>query len=73
MYDLANIEVPVHMIVGSEDKLSSLEDTKKLNDALVNSKNKTFSIYKIGHATFTWGINMDFMNEVFQLLETKDY
>jgi len=70
VYNLANVNVPVHMFVGQDDRLADPLDAWDLRTSLTGSPNVTFNLYPLmGHVSFLWGKNMSFMNDVFAVLE----
>lgn len=56
------------MIVGTHDKLGELENAQLIAEKLVNIPYLTFSKYKLGHASFIWGLDMSYMDEVIEIL-----
>lgn len=69
VFDLSNIDIPVHLMVGQYDELATLVDATLLKDNLVGSPNVTFNTYPISHVAFVLGKDMSFMNQVFEILD----
>lgn len=63
-YDLSKIMIPVNLIVGTADKLGDVENAKKINENLINSKRVGYYEFNLGHASFLWGRDMSYMNEI---------
>lgn len=67
--DIGNIDIPVYLFVGSDDRLADPTDAKELEKNLVNSPHVQYSLYPYGHMTFIWGKEANYMSEVFSILK----
>jgi len=63
-YDLSNVDVPVSLFVGTQDRLGDCADNRRLKDELVNAPYKFYNEYTKGHVTFVWGRDMSYLGEV---------
>jgi gastric triacylglycerol lipase len=69
LYDPANINFPVNMFVGAEDRLADPTDATDAKNAMTGTT-VAFNLYpNMGHASFIWGLNMSFMNDVFAVIQ----
>jgi gastric triacylglycerol lipase len=68
-FDLGNINIPVHLFVGSDDVFAGPLDATLLRNDLVGSPNVTFNEYPMAHTSFLLGRDMSFMNKVFAILK----
>ena len=67
--NLSEIEEEVHLYVGKYDELADLEDFYDMVGKLNRTKNLTVTEIEGGHATFLWGKNMDFLENVLQQIK----
>lgn len=65
------IKAPVHLFVGTTDRLVSVKDSKRVYNELTNATVKSFNPFDIGHLSFTWGKEMPHLNKIFEILEKK--
>lgn len=63
-YNLSNVDVPVSLFVGTEDKLGDFNDNRRLKEELVNVPYKFYKEYPKGHVTFVWGKDMSYLDEI---------
>ena len=64
IYDLSQITIPVSLIVGTADKLGDVENARKINENLINSKTVGYHEFNLGHASFLWGRDMSYLNDL---------
>jgi pimeloyl-ACP methyl ester carboxylesterase len=69
MIDLGNINIPIHLFSGLYDELADPTDVQRLYNALTGSPNVTWHQYPYGHATYFWGLNLTYLNDLFLILE----
>jgi len=56
--------------VGEDDRLADPTDAWDLKEALTGSPQVNWNLYpNMGHATFLWGKNMSFMNDVYPIID----
>ena len=63
------IRFPVHMFVGTSDRLVSVKDSKRVFDEMTMSVGKTFNTFDIGHLSFAVGKDMPHLPRIFEILE----
>jgi hypothetical protein len=70
-YNLDNVKnIPISLMVGNDDKLSTVEDSRILRNQLIN--NNSLHFYKeyknMGHATFFLNKNLEYINDIIRCL-----
>ena len=70
VYDIGAVDVPIHLFVGEDDKLVDPVDANILRLQLTGSPLVTFNNYPLmGHASFVWGKNMSYFQDVIDVIE----
>lgn len=64
IYNLSNVNIPVSLFVGNEDKLGDITDARRLNGELTGVPYKFYREYQKGHGTFIWGKDMGYLSDV---------
>ena len=70
-YNLDNINVKLSIFYGSEDRLATYQDIKRLIGELRNCEDIYFRIIKAGHTSFMWGKDMSYFKDILRLLEVN--
>ena len=71
IYNLTNIEIPLYLYVGKYDELADLEDFDGFLKKLNGTQNIQVNYIDGGHATFLWGKNMTFLDQIFEQLKEE--
>jgi gastric triacylglycerol lipase len=64
--NLSNVDAEVHLYVGRFDELADLQDFEILIGKLNGTKKISVTEIEGGHATFLWGKNMTFLEQILQ-------
>ncbi len=67
---MSAITEDIHLFAGDTDELADPVDVIRLYNDLTASTGKTLHMYHMGHGTFLFGKNMQYMEEVFKILES---
>lgn len=58
-----------NLLVGTADGLADPIDAKHLAEKLVNVNELWYKEYYMGHSTFTLGLDMSYLDDVFKQIE----
>ncbi|KAL4510601.1 hypothetical protein ABPG72_004755 [Tetrahymena utriculariae] len=67
-YTLSNIKNKIHILAGTQDIITPLEDIYYLKEQLVNAQNVTITLFNEGHCSFIIGKENEFLNFIPQIL-----
>jgi len=63
--------VPVHLFAGTYDELADQFDVERLYSELTGSPNVTLNIYPYGHLTYMWGLQIEYIYEVMNVINSE--
>jgi len=70
LYNLGNITHEVHLFAGDEDMLADPTDVQRLKDEMVNATVHFHEYSKVGHITFLWGVDMNYVSDMIEVLRS---
>lgn len=71
LYDLNNINIPVHFFAGKRDILVVPEDIMALFKEFKNCPKLWIKFYEAGHCSFLWGRSTPYFADLFDILQER--